>query len=446
MDEKITRFIQSIAAQLEGLPEAEIRKAVGFYEEYFNEAVEAGQDPEDILKSLETPEKIAAMLRTETSLLKAESNPSLGNFSKMLRNAFRYVTTPFTVFLLSMVVLILGGLVVGLSGGVIGAVLGAIAIAIGLFYEGVRIPGHFLMEIIGTIGIALFGAGICLLLAFYFYKGARLLIQCSTKLIRLITRGYAARISGKSSPEPIQTQKTSRTKPLLAYILWGFTLAGAILVGVSGLPWKYLVIFNGMRSEAAVQKISNQYDPGATGKISVVTAHSKIKITQNSVSKIIITYEQPDWLDYEVKSDGSMLSFHEKTNGRLPLFRLVALHESFTELVVSLPKGYDPELITLESSGGPIEIAGLAVNGRTGARITAQTFNGEIKFDATEFSKNYSLKANTVNGRILANGISAGQNTGEGLEYYRKTRTTRGAGLAIIELKSVNGNINLKID
>lgn len=439
MDERIIQFIQSIAAQLEGLPEAEIRKAVSFYEEYFNEALEAGQDPEQLIKSLGTPEKIAIMLRTETSLTKAESNPSLRNFSKALRNSFRYVTTPFMVFLLSLVVLILGGLVVGFFGGAIATVLGALAVLIVLIYEAVRIPAHFGLEIIGTFGVALFGAGICLLLALGQSKVARLLIQVSAKLIRLIVR-----LSGKSLPEPLPAPNASRSKSRgLAYTLLGLTVVGGILMGISGLPWEYLVILNEMRSEATLKKVVTQYEPGAIEKLSIVTAHTKIITTRNPADKIIITYEQPDWLDYEVKTDGNMLSFYEKSNGRLPLFRLVALHESFTELSISLPQGFNPELITLDSTGGPIEILGLAENARADARIAANTYNGGIKFDSADSSSNYSLKANTRNGQILVNGTSAGQKVSEGIEYYRKTRTAKSPSQATVELKSINGNISI---
>jgi uncharacterized membrane protein len=443
MDERITHFIQSIAAQLEGLPEVEIRKAVSFYEEYFNEALEAGQDPEQLIKSLGAPEKIVTMLRTETSLMKAESNPSLRNFSKALRNSFRYVTTPFMVFLLSLVVLISGGLIVAFFGGVVATVTGAMAILIVLIYESVRIPGQFLPEIIGTLGIALFGSGICLLLALGQYKIVQLLIQFSAKLIRLIARKctarkYSARLSGGSTSEPVQSLNVSQAKShALTYILLGLTFVGGIMAGVSGLPWEYFIIFNVMRSEAVIQKVEQQYDPGAIEKLSIVTAHSKIRMTRNSGKKIIITYEQPNWLDYEIKSDGSMLSFYEMSNGRLPLFQLVKLHESFTELSISLPERYHPEMISLETTGGPIEISGLAEN------LTAQTLNREIKFDSTGIVSNFGLKANTKAGQILVNGVSAGQQVSEGIEYYRKTRTTKTPGQVMVELGSTYGNINI---
>src|SRR5690606_34528353 len=116
-------------------------------------------------------------------------------------------------------------------------------------------------------------------------------------------------------------------------------------------------------------------DLAEINEISIATAHSMIKLTTNATDRIVINYEQPDWLDYEMGTRGNKLFFYEKSNGRLPLFKLSSLHESRTELTVSIPKDYTPEFVELESRGGFIFIDEPVQN------IRAKTYTGEIYLD-----------------------------------------------------------------
>lgn len=428
MDERIAVFIESLKKHLEGLPEQEVREAVSYYEEYLYDAAEAGKDPEEVFKQLDPPEKIAGMLRTETSILRAQKSPGLRNFTSVLRNAFRSVTTPLAVFLVSIFIVASYSVVLMLFGGALVSFIAGIVMALGMVYQALTMSAHFPMEIAGAVGMGLFGAGICLLLSFALYKLARLLIRVSSRFI-----GKTLRKPGKPAPE-LENQPDARPSGSRRHVLicLAVIVAGFMLTAVSGLPVRYFTIFNSMKPENVITR-TTEYDAGGINKISLVTAHSRIKVTSGNSDKIVLSYEQPDWLDYEAVSSGSMLSFYERSNGRLPLFPLVKLHESITELTVSIPRGYSPEIIMLESTGGDVSISGLAEN------IEVKTMNGDILFNPEGVTDSYNIRANTGSGTIVVGGVPAGQKGTEGIEYYRDAKAAK-----TVKLNSSGGRIVIK--
>ena len=427
MDERISSFVEGLKKELDGLPQQEISEVISYYEEYLNDAVEEGKDLDKVFNELDSPEKIAGTIRMENSIIKAQRSPGLKNFTGVSRNAFKGVTTPLAVISLSIVVFISFCMVGVLFAGAFVFFAGAAVIALGLVYEALKIPQHFIMEIAGTIGFGLLGAGICLLGAFSLYRLGKLFIRISTQLIRRILLQ-----SGKSVPE-MEKQVTGRKMRLsrIVAVCLIITAVGLLLVSVSGLPGRYFTIFNSMKPSNITMRTS-EYDPGNINKISIVTANSIIRVTTGTSDKIVLSYTQPDWTDYNIESNGSMLSFYEKSNGRFPLFSIMSLHESMTEVVVSVPKGFDPEIVTLETQGGHINISGLAAN------IRAKTFSNSIRLSTEGIMENLNIKANTWNGEIIIDGVKTGQKTNEGIEYYKNTNAAK-----TIELSSSNGTIHI---
>jgi len=386
MDERILNFIQNLKKQLEGLPQEEILEAVSFYEEYLNEAADAGKDLDSVIKELESPEEIASRIRMETSITRAQYSPGLGNFSNVFRNAFKYVSTPFSVFLMSVTAIISYGLVALFFAGAFALAAGAVAIFTVLVYEALNLSRQFVMEIVGTVGMGLFGAGICIIFAILLYKCGKLFIVLSAGIIRLILK-----ISGKPAQEKVKknTGRVSKLKKTMTVLL-AASVAGLVLSGVSGLPWRYFIITNSMKpQEGTVKNVVYEYDTGLINRISVVTAYSVIKIEQGSSDRVTVKYEEPDWLRHEIGNTDGVLSFYEKSNGRLPLFPLISLHESRTGLLITLPKGFNPDSAALESTGGHIFISGLAMN------IEAKTLNGSINYNSAGTAGSCDLKANT---------------------------------------------------
>ncbi|HBM81395.1 MAG TPA: hypothetical protein DD426_11280, partial [Clostridiaceae bacterium] len=333
MDERISSFIKSLREQLDGLPENEINKAVSYYEEYLSDAAEAGKNLDEVLMELGPSAKISGMVRAEMSIVKAQRSPGLGNFMGVLKNAFHGVTAPLAILALSIFVAISLSMVAVLFAGAVVVFIGAVAVGVGFIYEALIIPSHFKLEILGTIGIALGTTGILLIVAFGLYKLARLLVKISTGQIHRMQKKSGKPIPRMNKQEEYKKSNSKRTVLVCAVI----SAAGFLLFSISGLPVRYFTIFNSMKPENITMR-TEEFDPGKINRISVTTEHSCIKLMRNSSDRILISYEQPDWLDYETGTVGNTLSFHEKSNGRLPLFELSRLHESRTQLVISMPE------------------------------------------------------------------------------------------------------------
>lgn len=429
MDKRIVNFIETLKIHLEGLPEKEVQEAVGYYEEYLNDASEAGKDLDQVISELDSPEQIASGIKAEISITKAQHSPGLRNFFSALKSTFKIVSTPFTMLLLSIFIVASFGVVAmffvasGLC-AIAGTAVGAVII-----FQAFKIQSKFVLEIIGTLGMGLFGSSICVLLSVCFFQLARFLIKGSAYVIHNILK------KPKKPLFQVKEEDTARRTKLIRgmQIILAAMVIGLLVFFASGLPWRYYMIFDSVRPQNVVKKIVGEYDAADINKISIVTAHSRIKILQGDSNKIILSYEKPDWLDYEVANNGSMLSFYEKSNGRLPLFDLVSLHESPTELEISIPMGLDAEIISVESKGGHIVISNVIEN------ISAKTLNGNITLETKGLTESFNLKANTINGKLMVDGNLVGQKVNKGTEYYKNIQAEK-----TIELVSSNGNVNVK--
>jgi hypothetical protein len=186
-----------------------------------------------------------------------------------------------------------------------------------------------------------------------------------------------------------------------------------------------------MKPEENINKVVEEYNASDINKISALTAHSIIKIGEGSTDKIVLSYEEPDWLTHKITNNGGVLDFREVSNGRLPLFALISIHESETELSISLPKGFKADSISLQSTGGFIFITDVTGN------LEAKTLTGKIQYN-TGNSRN-SITARTGSGKILVEGISSGERANGWREYNKavnvggKVKLTSTSGSIIIE-------------
>lgn len=430
MDNRISAFIDKLKMELKSLPEEEVSKAVSYYEEYLNDALDAGNDLDSIISNLETPEKIAASIKTEAHVTNAEKNPGLGNFFKAMKSAFKSVSAPFSIFLLSILVLFTFCIVITFFGGALAVALSSLAVFLTILYEAIRIPFRFFLEKIGTLGMGLTTGAVLMLLAIYLYKLGRLFIKLSSKQTRIILK-----ISGK------QLQNTNgNDNSINAYkykhinrMLLTATIAGFIIFGVSGLPWKFFTIFNSMKPESSINLVTSEYNTDKINRIELTTAHSTIKIKSGSSDKITISYEEPNWLTHEINNSGGVLYFREKSNGRLPLFSLVSLHPSTTELLVTLPKGYKFDSLNLQSTGGKIIITDIAGN------IEAKNTSEYISYTPGIPIDKCNISASSGNGNIFLKGAKAGKRINGRNEYYSNVKSSN-----IIKLESTTGNINIE--
>ncbi len=421
MDERIKIFIYDLKKHLIGLPDEEVSKAVGYYEEYLSESLEVGNNLEEVLIELGSPEKIADTLKREANITRAESHPGLKNFSRAIMDAFKSVSAPLSVFSLIFTALISFGMIAIIFGGAVVIGIGAAVVMLLSIYQAFTIPFNFILEIGGTLGIGFMGAGILSLAALYLWIWGKLFIKLSTKQVRLILK-----LSGKAVTKPIKPEHR-RLWPAVRLLLI-VSAVGLILFGVSGLPWRFFTIFNSMKPEGNINKVVTEYAAADISKISALTAHSIIRIGEGSSDKIVITYEKPDWLTHEISNNGGVLDFREKSNGRLPLFSLISIHESQTELSISLPKGFRADSILLQSTGGNMFISNITEN------LDAKTLTGEIQYSRGTLKS--SIVARTKSGNILVDGAQAGKSINGWKEYDNGANKGN-----VVKLTSTSGSI-----
>jgi len=408
MDERINEFIEELRSRLAGLPQHEIDNAVLYYEEYLNDAMDAGKNIEDIIANFGQPGQIAAGIRAELSINQAQQSPNIKSYSKALSSIMKTVTTPFAIFILSICLLpsvILVGVFFIIS---VCLFIAGIVAGLGMIYQAVSAT-FSIFTVLGSLGLGLFTAGLLFILAHLFYWFARLMIRLSALMIRHITKK-----PGQYRPEPGNT--TVSLKPwkkravTLAYLC--VIVIGLILFSASGLPLKYFTIFNSME-QPDMKTYSYEYNPADASKIIVDTTHTNIRVTRSGTEKISITYEKVDWLDFEIGLDNNTLIFTEKSNNTLPLFQLVRLHENSAELVIALPAGFDPLTVNLESFGGYIYVDNIS------ADMEIRTRTGNIFINPDPASP-ANIEAVTRSGRIETDPLQEtpiGFKTGNGKEY-----------------------------
>jgi hypothetical protein len=187
-------------------------------------------------------------------------------------------------------------------------------------------------------------------------------------------------------------------------------LAGFVLLFVSGFPVKLFMIFNSMEP-SNITAHEWDYDSTAVDKINIISAHSHIRLEEGNSDKIVLSYEQPDWMEPETSLKNGQLTFSENSNGRLPLFSLMTLHENRTDVIISLPAGFKPEVLTLESRGGFVYIESTDYN------VNVKTYTGSIFLEPDTDSKPADIKASTSTGLIQSGNKDIGTKTSKGLEY-----------------------------
>jgi uncharacterized membrane protein len=414
---------------LQGLSDEESKNALLYYNEYLNDAADSDKDLDEVLKQLGSPEDLADMLKAEESFNKAQKKPGLRNFNRAMKNAFLGVSNPvgvlgrglFLVFVYSFLIVFLGGALVFLLGAITGFST--------LLYEMFMIPSEFLKEKLGTLGMALFVLSLLFIISLGFLRISQWLIRLASKTVRNMLRKKAG-----SDAYEANEKETGKSKDRL---IVGFSLGiigiGLILAFSSGLPVKLFNIFNSTKPDN-INIVVSEYNAADVSSINISTAHSCISIINDDTKdgKIVITYEQADWTTGKSAIEDGKVTFRETSNGRLPLFELVSLHESRTYVTLYLPSEFSAEEIHLESKGGFVSIMDAAQN------ISAQTDTGMITLYVSENSQPYSLKAKTETGILDVDRVYPEA------KDYREITINQQNSARFFELNSNRGNITVK--
>ncbi len=426
MDERITEFTNKLKENLSGLSEEERIGALLYYEEYLKDAQYLGKDMDEVFKQLGTPQEIASLLQAEEYFNQAQKKPRLKSFNKAMKNAFLGVSSPVGYFVRGLFLfLVYSVLIVFLGGAAVSFLAGVISFS-GLLYETFKIPSVYIAERLGTLGMALFSLSLLFLLSYTFFKISRRLMDLSARTIRKMLR---KKIHPETYQAPQETAGKGFNKRLVitsAIIL----LASLVLTIASGLPIKLFTIFNSMKPEN-LRVVVNEYSASDVEKIVINTAHSHIKVinADKETDKIVITYEQPEWLTYQAALDERQITFKETSNGRYPLFDFVSLHESRTEVTLYLPQNYDAKGIELESKGGFVFITNVIQN------IKVKTYTGNIFLDISKSGIPFILDAKTEAGELEADGV---YHDGK---YYKELSIHQQNASKSLNIMSTRGNI-----
>jgi uncharacterized membrane protein len=393
MNDQIKIFIEELRKYLYGLPENEIREAIVYYEEYLSDSLDSGRTFEDIIEEIGTAKKIADAIRIETNIQRSDKNPGLINFSRLIKASLGSLTAPLSIFGLSIAAIItyVVFVLIFISAGA--CAIAGVSVVLLCIFQGLALSMQYFLEVLGTFGMGFLVGGLLLILSYYLWKLGKLLIKLATKQLALVFK-----LSGKT-PKTVEVKDNNKYFPWVKRICIA-SVIGFVLFCVSGIPWRFFVIFNSMKVGSNLVKVNEEFYVNGVDKIQIYTAHSRVNIGQGTSDKIVLSYEQPDWLEYQINTLGGVLEFRESSNGRLPLFELFTLHSSETKLTVLLPKDFEGEEIQIETRGGYVDLV------NTGENVNIDTTTGYVTINTSGSKSN--INAKTGIGKVLVNDKEVG--------------------------------------
>ena len=135
---------------------------------------------------------------------------------------------------------------------------------------------------------------------------------------------------------------------------------------------------------------------------------------------MVVKYEQPDWLEGEAVNDSGKVTFMENSNGRLPLFVLVSMHENRTEVLIELPEGIDLKTVKLESRGGFVHIED------TAHEVQIKTYSGNIYVYAGRNQIKPGIRSQTKTGYIMLEEQNVGITEAGNTSYVKTSENGKG--------------------
>jgi uncharacterized membrane protein len=190
-------FFLQLEKNLSDIPTAEANKVIDYYNEYFEEAVEAGKSVDEILASIETPEKIAARVKAEAVFTQAETKPSVTNWIKVLLAVLGVFALPIAFPIAISVFAAIFGMFISVFAVIFAvgiAVIAIIGAGIALFISGIGI----LLTSGGAVGLGKAGIGLLLLgLAIFLAVGIGAAAKAMILLTTHISKSIYNRITKK---------------------------------------------------------------------------------------------------------------------------------------------------------------------------------------------------------------------------------------------------------
>ncbi len=343
---------------------AEAEALVAFYEEFLADAVEAGKPEAEVLARLGEPGAVAALSLAERSLREAERRPGPFRLATAARK-----TLGRTAPLAGRVALSLASLVPFLAG--MTCYLGGF-----LLFLAVPAAGWVAMDDLASVvspvpeagvryaGVLLAAVGLLVGAGWLLWAAGNRLGRLTVRMLRA-SRGSggaagmasaATRATGAgtfAAPKERKPRRLLRTTGalLVAAVLW----TGVVLLAGTGLAYDYFSLWNSMAPRSTVHA-EPAFDAAGIGTIQVQGRNSRIRVVRIPGTSIRVLGDVPDWVRLFVAESDGTLVVAEQDNGRMPLFRILAIHEGVTDIEVGVPESFAVPSIRIVTQGGAVDI------------------------------------------------------------------------------------------
>ncbi len=360
-----------------GLPTETAAEVVGFYEEYWLDALESGRTADEVAARLGSPERIVAQTLSERSIRAAEAKPgplALVAAARRTAKANAIASAAGRAALGTAAVLpLLAGLAMYLVA--IALLFGAAAAVALTILESPLVPISASDVRIGLAGLALFFGSALLGSGWLAWKGGNGLTRLTMRMLRRSLR--------KAAPDAASADTASGTagrrraggvgRILRKGLAIGLMLAfggGAAMLAATDLGIEYLSVWLSRTPKHVVATDKAFAADGVTG-IRIDAQYSRITIGTVPGDEVTVTMGTPDWMAPTCTLADGLLTVAETPNGRLPFFRFVAIHEGVTEIRIGVPEGKALDLLDVLSTGSYVSVgvpaATLSVHTTTGA-------------------------------------------------------------------------------
>lgn len=159
-------YLTALQSHLSMMPASESTRICDYYYEFISDAVDSGEQEEEVIAALGDPAALAYKLTTEQSFEAAKKNPGPSNMAKVLLGLLGILAFPIAFPVAIAVLAVAFALVVAIiSIGValLVALFASIFAALGLFAQAIAmIPSNPAVSVF-MIGLSLLAAGIFLL-------------------------------------------------------------------------------------------------------------------------------------------------------------------------------------------------------------------------------------------------------------------------------------------
>ena len=403
------------AAWLEELKQAlqasrltkESAEVVGYYEEFLLDAAEAGRETAELLARFGSPEQVVSDTLSERSIQAAESKPGPFRLVTASRRTLKSTATAAgrAAIVTAAVFPLLSGLFLYLCGFLF-FLLSPAVVALALL-ELPLVPIAAVDTKAGLLGLVLLLSGLGVGIGWILWSGANGLTRFTMRMLRSkkpakegIPAEDASAAAGTtgvpaSAKKPTRTRRAKVLRRISAAVLSAGVLFGLILLVGSNLAFNYFSVWNSLRPPHVVQT-EKTFPAQGLDAVRVDGMNSVIVVESVTGDQIVVSVESPDWLEsHVVLMDGTLL-VTESSNGRLPFFRYIAIHEGTTTIRIGVPEGFTLESLNIQSTGSSIFVwvpaEEISVKTRTGSIELLSTYYPVIPSNVTSNNHNIHIR------------------------------------------------------